>query len=56
MRKKVTGGSFPFLIRMEEIIGDPVGMLPKTQLEAAHLANACALKLAHLDTFKAFQL
>jgi hypothetical protein len=39
---------------MEEIIGNLVGMLPKTRLEAAHLTKICALKLAHRDTFKAF--
>jgi hypothetical protein len=31
-------------------------MLPKTQLEVAHLAKALALKLARRKTFKAFQL
>jgi hypothetical protein len=37
-------------------MGDPIGILSKTQLEAAHLVKACALKLTHQDTFKAFQL
>jgi len=47
---------FSLLILMEEKIGDPMGMLPKTRLEAVHLAKQCALKLALRDTFKAFQL
>jgi hypothetical protein len=54
--KGVTGGSFPFMISMEERIRDLVRMLPKTRLKAAHLVKACALKLAHQETFKAFQL
>jgi hypothetical protein len=36
------GGSFPLLIRMEERMREPKGMLPKTRGVAAHLANACA--------------
>ena len=47
---------FPFLIRMKERIGDPVRMLPKTRLEAVHLARAYAQKLAYRETFKVFQL
>ena len=34
---------------MEERMRDPLGMLPKTRWEAAHLAKACAWKFAHLD-------
>ena len=41
---------------MEERIGDLVGMLPKTWLEVAYLAKACAIKLAHWEIFKAFKL
>jgi hypothetical protein len=37
-------------------MGDPMGMLPNTWLEAAHLANTCARKFAHLETFEAYQL
>lgn len=41
---------------MEERMRDPLGMLPSTMWEAAHLANQCAQKLAQQETFKAFQL
>jgi hypothetical protein len=54
--KWVTRGSFPFMISMKERIRDLVRMLPKTQLKAAHLVKVCALKLAHQETLKAFQL
>jgi hypothetical protein len=56
MKKCYKGGSFPFLILFEEIIGDLVGMLPNTRWVAAHLAKTCACKLALLETFIAFQL
>jgi hypothetical protein len=36
-----SGESFPFLIRMEEKIEDPLGMLSKIRWEAAHLGKAC---------------
>jgi hypothetical protein len=36
------GGSFPFLILMEERIGDPLGMLPNTRWVAAYFAKTCA--------------
>ena len=35
---------------------DPMKMLPKTRWKVAHLAKACARKLAHLETFEAFRL
>jgi hypothetical protein len=35
-------GSFPFLIRMKEIIGEQLEMFPNTKLEAVHLTNKCA--------------
>jgi hypothetical protein len=54
--KGYKGGSLPLRIRMEERMGDPMGMLPNTWLEAAHLANTCARKFAHLETFEAYQL
>jgi hypothetical protein len=41
---------------MEERMGEPKGMLPNTRWVAARLANTCVRKLAHLETFKAFQL
>jgi hypothetical protein len=37
-------------------MGEPKGMLPNTRWVAAHLANSYARKLAHLETFEAFQL
>jgi hypothetical protein len=40
---------FSLLILMEEKIGDHIRMLPKTWLEAAHLAKQCTRKLALRD-------
>ena len=37
-------------------MGDLLGMLPKTKLEAAHLAKLCARKLALLEILQALQL
>jgi hypothetical protein len=57
IRKRVyKRGSLPLLIRKNERIDDHLRMLPKTRVEAAHLAKECALKLALRETFKAFQL
>jgi hypothetical protein len=50
--KGLQGVSFLFLIQIEERIGDPVRMLPKTRLEVTHLTKACTLKLAHRETLK----
>jgi hypothetical protein len=40
---------------MEDRIGEELGMLPNTKLEAAHLTIWCARKFAFLATFDAFQ-
>jgi hypothetical protein len=50
---RITGESFPLLIHKENRNGEFLRMLPNTLWDAAHLATECALKLAHLETFKA---
>jgi hypothetical protein len=56
--KEVTREDFLFslLICKEERIREPKGMLPNSRWVAAHFAKLYARKLAHLNTFKAFQL
>jgi hypothetical protein len=54
--KGYKGRSFLLLFRMDERMNDPMEMLLNTRWKAAHLAKQCALKLAFLETFSAFQL
>ena len=54
--KMLQGESFLLLFRMDERIDNPMEMLPNTKWEATHLVKQCALKLALIETFSAFQL
>jgi hypothetical protein len=53
---EIQGMIFPFSDPNGRENGNHMGILPKTQLEAVHLAKVYALKLVHQDNFEAFQL